>query len=146
MKDCSDVGKSVIRTVERTAVVCPGRAGSGQFRDTSRDAATVMCCNRLRITQFASCHDKDARPGATTDLHHTMQSLPSALIHRLFSIATSLLLFLLALGPIPNHVAFVMDGNRRYARELGQQVENGHAEGFNALRRVSCRYPQLRTY
>lgn len=72
MKDCSDVGKGVIRTVERTAVVCPGRAGSGQFGDTSRDGATVMFCNRLRITQFASCHDdKDARPGATTDLHRT---------------------------------------------------------------------------
>ncbi|KIR57152.1 di-trans,poly-cis-decaprenylcistransferase [Cryptococcus gattii Ru294] len=65
-----------------------------------------------------------------------MHSLASILIHRLFSIATSVILFLLSLGPIPQHVAFVMDGNRRYARELGQQVESGHTEGFNALRRT----------
>ncbi|KAI0033392.1 Di-trans-poly-cis-decaprenylcistransferase [Vararia minispora EC-137] len=39
-------------------------------------------------------------------------------------------------GPIPRHVAFVMDGNRRYARSLGVRVVDGHVSGYYALRRV----------
>ncbi|KAJ3530525.1 hypothetical protein NM688_g7695 [Phlebia brevispora] len=46
------------------------------------------------------------------------------------------LLKVLASGPIPQHVAFVMDGNRRYARRRHQAVFQGHAQGFEALRRV----------
>ncbi|KAK8858626.1 di-trans,poly-cis-decaprenylcistransferase [Kwoniella newhampshirensis] len=67
-----------------------------------------------------------------------MSSSPllSDLVHRVFSLITTLLLFLLSLGPIPQHVGFVMDGNRRYARESGKQVAEGHSEGFHALRRT----------
>jgi len=39
-------------------------------------------------------------------------------------------------GPIPQHVAFIMDGNRRYARTLGIKLIQGHVDGFVALRRV----------
>jgi hypothetical protein len=39
-------------------------------------------------------------------------------------------------GPIPQHVAFIMDGNRRYARDKGVKVIQGHVDGFVALRRV----------
>ncbi|THH27913.1 hypothetical protein EUX98_g6262 [Antrodiella citrinella] len=45
------------------------------------------------------------------------------------------LLRVLAAGPIPQHVAFVMDGNRRYARMHSKEVQEGHAEGYVALRR-----------
>ena len=50
--------------------------------------------------------------------------LRSALIHSLL------------LGPRPQHVAFIMDGNRRYARNKHQPVRVGHEEGFEALKRV----------
>ncbi|KZT69891.1 Di-trans-poly-cis-decaprenylcistransferase [Daedalea quercina L-15889] len=50
--------------------------------------------------------------------------------------ARNVLLAILAAGPIPRHVAFVMDGNRRYARSHHKRVQEGHAEGFMALRRV----------
>ncbi|KAK0201811.1 Di-trans-poly-cis-decaprenylcistransferase [Desarmillaria ectypa] len=50
--------------------------------------------------------------------------------------AQRLLLRVLAAGPIPQHVAFVMDGNRRYARMNHKQIPQGHAEGYIALRRV----------
>ncbi|KHJ43715.1 putative di-trans,poly-cis-decaprenylcistransferase [Trichuris suis] len=40
---------------------------------------------------------------------------------------------LLQMGPIPNHVAFIMDGNRRYARRKGVRSELGHEFGFEAL-------------
>jgi undecaprenyl pyrophosphate synthase len=45
-------------------------------------------------------------------------------------------LHVLASGPIPQHVAFVMDGNRRYARKERKQTIQGHTDGFMALRRV----------
>src|SRR5260221_11434585 len=46
------------------------------------------------------------------------------------------LLCVLKAGPIPQHVAFVMDGNRRYARTKGMKVIQGNVDGFVALRRV----------
>ena len=49
------------------------------------------------------------------------------------------LLGILKAGPIPHHVAFIMDGNRRYAREKGVKVIEGHSDGFVALRRVRTR-------
>ncbi|KAJ2935009.1 hypothetical protein H1R20_g2090, partial [Candolleomyces eurysporus] len=48
----------------------------------------------------------------------------------------NVILSILAAGPIPRHVAFVMDGNRRYARKHQKRVEEGHSEGFVALRRM----------
>jgi ditrans,polycis-polyprenyl diphosphate synthase len=39
-------------------------------------------------------------------------------------------------GPVPQHVAFVMDGNRRFARSHGIETIEGHNLGFEALARV----------
>ncbi|KII88333.1 hypothetical protein PLICRDRAFT_175932 [Plicaturopsis crispa FD-325 SS-3] len=52
------------------------------------------------------------------------------------SLAKLALLATLAAGPIPQHVAFLMDGNRRYARRLHQQVAVGHSQGFVTLKRM----------
>lgn len=53
-------------------------------------------------------------------------------------------------GPIPHHVAFILDGNRRYARKMGwKEAFKGHQAGFDKLAKVSkysghfenfCRY------
>ena len=47
-----------------------------------------------------------------------------------------LLIGALRQGPIPRHVAFVMDGNRRYARSHRIETVEGHNLGFEALARV----------
>lgn len=40
---------------------------------------------------------------------------------------------ILKCGAIPQHVAFIMDGNRRYAKRLGLDKIQGHAQGFEKL-------------
>ncbi|KAK4243998.1 Decaprenyl diphosphate synthase-like protein [Corynascus novoguineensis] len=48
----------------------------------------------------------------------------------------STLIGALSQGPIPRHVAFEMDGNRRYARSHKIETIEGHHLGFEALARV----------
>ncbi|KAI5789080.1 putative undecaprenyl diphosphate synthase-domain-containing protein [Geopyxis carbonaria] len=39
-------------------------------------------------------------------------------------------------GPVPRHVAFVMDGNRRFARRNQIETVEGHNMGFEALAKI----------
>ena len=39
-------------------------------------------------------------------------------------------------GPIPGHLAVIMDGNRRFARELGIESAEGHLKGRDKLEEV----------
>uniref|UniRef100_A0A4W3K305 Alkyl transferase n=1 Tax=Callorhinchus milii TaxID=7868 RepID=A0A4W3K305_CALMI len=39
----------------------------------------------------------------------------------------------LKVGPIPKHVAFIMDGNRRYAEKRQVERQQGHSQGFEKL-------------
>ncbi|KAL7275994.1 cis-prenyltransferase [Rhizina undulata] len=39
-------------------------------------------------------------------------------------------------GPVPQHVAFVMDGNRRFARKSKIETAEGHNMGFEALAKI----------
>ncbi|CAH9052131.1 unnamed protein product [Cuscuta epithymum] len=40
---------------------------------------------------------------------------------------------LLSAGPVPTHIAFIMDGNRRYAKKQNLEEGHGHRAGFAAL-------------
>lgn len=77
-----------------------------------------------------------------SSLLHLIQWIMNKL--QITSLAQRILLHVLAAGPIPQHIAFVMDGNRRYARGKGKQVHEGHGEGYVALRRVSSLYCSIR--
>ncbi|CAG8202083.1 unnamed protein product [Penicillium olsonii] len=62
-------------------------------------------------------------------------------IHLFYRILTSLLLYIndfitetLKEGPIPRHVAFIMDGNRRYAKQNSVTVAEGHSAGASTLK------------
>lgn len=39
-------------------------------------------------------------------------------------------------GPVPRHVAFVMDGNRRYAKNKKMEVKEGHNAGFESMAQI----------
>jgi Putative undecaprenyl diphosphate synthase len=58
------------------------------------------------------------------------------LLNFVFGVLQRLLLWIIASGPLPNHIAFVMDGNRRYAGRKGKPVTEGHYAGYSALYRV----------
>ncbi|KAL7423066.1 cis-prenyltransferase [Cryptotrichosporon argae] len=62
--------------------------------------------------------------------------LASLVLRTVHAALTSLVLALLACGPVPAHVGFVMDGNRRYARVRGRAVSRGHEAGFESLKRT----------
>lgn len=57
------------------------------------------------------------------------------------ALITFLIAGLKASGPIPNHVAIIMDGNRRYARKKGfTHVSEGHFEGAKTLEKVKSTF------
>jgi ditrans,polycis-polyprenyl diphosphate synthase len=49
-------------------------------------------------------------------------------------------------GPVPRHVAFVMDGNRRYARKHHMETAEGHYQGLESLAKVIDRPPARRSW
>jgi ditrans,polycis-polyprenyl diphosphate synthase len=49
---------------------------------------------------------------------------------------------LLANGPTPKHVAFIMDGNRRFAKTNKIPKIGGHRSGFDKLAEVCCFMPK----
>lgn len=46
------------------------------------------------------------------------------------------LLWTMAAGPIPNHVAIIMDGNRRYAAQRQMEKTSGHEFGYSTLMHI----------
>lgn len=43
---------------------------------------------------------------------------------------------ILKAGPIPRHISFVMDGNRRFAKKHNQEAPEGHNAGFESLSQI----------
>ncbi|KAG4304963.1 hypothetical protein PORY_001638 [Pneumocystis oryctolagi] len=39
-------------------------------------------------------------------------------------------------GPVPKHVAFVMDGNRRWAKHMNLEPADGHSRGFENMKHI----------
>lgn len=54
-------------------------------------------------------------------------------LYYLFRLIISLII---KCGPVPSHVAFIMDGNRRWAEEHKLQKSKGHHFGYQKLEEV----------
>ncbi|SCW04550.1 LAFE_0H16006g1_1 [Lachancea fermentati] len=57
-------------------------------------------------------------------------------INWIISTVQNLMLDILMMGPLPRHVSFIMDGNRRYAKSLGQPIKYGHESGALTLMKI----------
>ncbi|XP_020251467.1 dehydrodolichyl diphosphate synthase 6-like [Asparagus officinalis] len=57
----------------------------------------------------------------------------STLLGRIWGFFQKCLFLVLSFGPMPNHIAFIMDGNRRFAKSRGIKQGGGHSIGFAAL-------------
>ncbi|PPS01767.1 hypothetical protein GOBAR_AA18902 [Gossypium barbadense] len=51
----------------------------------------------------------------------------------LVSLLRKCIFCILSVGPIPNHIAFIMDGNRRFTKKCKLMKGAGHKVGFSAL-------------
>ena len=50
-----------------------------------------------------------------------------------YSFLDRLLFRLIKCGQVPQHVAFIMDGNRRFARQKQMESIDGHISGFEKI-------------
>ena len=55
-----------------------------------------------------------------------------------------LLGLLLLVGPTPQHIAFIMDGNRRYATQRHMDKIGGHKQGYSKVRAACGLYAGVR--
>ncbi|XP_043720596.1 dehydrodolichyl diphosphate synthase CPT3-like [Telopea speciosissima] len=71
----------------------------------------------------------------------TLQLLFQRLVALICDILQRVFFMVLSVGPIPNHIAFIMDGNRRYAKSRKLGPGAGHKAGFSSLIRIlECCY------
>jgi hypothetical protein len=114
---------------------------------TGEAAKKLNCLHCYRALRIAKWTNKETRTnGRRYDSRHRQVQIVCmaldvvhvfALLSTWFnSIIQRIIIFALLAGPIPNHVAFIMDGNRRFARRHNEPVAKGHDQGSQALRRV----------
>lgn len=77
-----------------------------------------------------------AAKSSGSGLLHSAWSTFATLRDMMMNMAQSAVVRALSVGPMPEHIAFIMDGNRRWSREHGSHVQHGHQMGFQALKRV----------
>lgn len=111
------------------------------------------CMLQISFQFKMTCHIQpsllyfSSRPSSSTKHPFTFQSTPgNEIIMRPSKytkdalesyVARNIFLGILQAGPIPKHVAFIMDGNRRYSRANGVPVAKGHYKGSQAAANVS---------
>ena len=76
---------------------------------------------------FPLCPPSSSSSSPSPTLSASLHGAASSLLRR--SVTA-----ILRAGPIPAHVAFIMDGNRRYAEGRGAAVSHGHEAGYHKVR------------
>jgi hypothetical protein len=91
---------------------------------TRRDAVCVL--SGLKVL----CLDVDEEQRVSNACFMTFQGM--GLRDSLRKFGTSVL----RCRPIPEHIAIIMDGNRRFARKVHVELRQGHSLGFEKLKEV----------
>nr|VDC95684.1 unnamed protein product [Brassica rapa] len=58
------------------------------------------------------------------------------ILEQIHGVSRRCLFWVISMGPLPTHLAFIMDGNRRYAKKQGLEDGSGHKPG--SLRSCRC--------
>lgn len=66
-------------------------------------------------------------------MEKAVDSMVSQIFENLVCLIRKFIFCVLSVAPLPNHIAFIMDGNRRYAKKRGLMEGVGHKVGFLAL-------------
>jgi Putative undecaprenyl diphosphate synthase len=116
----------------------PLDAGDHLYPSVSTPSTPRQPCKDATSTHAGGRRRKSFHQHGSDQLHPMMSLLQCAywLRDKAIDRIRRVLLGVLKAGPVPHHVAFIMDGNRRYARNKGVKVIQGHVDGFAALRRV----------
>lgn len=90
-------------------------------------------CSRQQPTSTADDRTRERQPGEPRHLQRPLLSSVMSLRwwHRL------LCRILRQSAHTPQHVAFIMDGNRRYAKQHHVRTVEGHTKGYDKLKEVS---------
>ncbi len=59
-----------------------------------------------------------------------------SLVSFVYSVYEKILENQISKGPIPQHIAIIPDGNRRWAKKVGLDVKYGHIQGYERMREV----------
>ena len=54
----------------------------------------------------------------------------------------ALMTYILKSGPVPKHIAFIMNGNRRFATKQGLQPISGHQQGYQKVPAAPASIPR----
>ncbi|KAL8151824.1 hypothetical protein V2J09_021632 [Rumex salicifolius] len=101
------------------------------FRDYVVDVR-FLNATAMIISQFCSwLHD--LVPNLSTRSGDQGDGNSNQVFKRLGNFIRRCIFSILSAGPLPNHIAFIMDGNRRYARKHNLKEGDGHRLGFVAL-------------
>ncbi|RYR73010.1 hypothetical protein HN51_022548 [Arachis hypogaea] len=66
-------------------------------------------------------------------MHKDTGGITSNLLGVLSSCLRRCIFGILSMGPVPHHIAFIMDGNRRFAKKSNLAEGIGHKAGFSSL-------------
>ncbi|XP_047052543.1 dehydrodolichyl diphosphate synthase CPT3-like [Lolium rigidum] len=61
------------------------------------------------------------------------ETMTTGVVATLLKFVRKCVIAVLSYGPMPEHIAFIMDGNRRYAKVRSMKEGTGHRMGFSAL-------------
>ncbi|KAM0912958.1 hypothetical protein ACQ4PT_012445 [Festuca glaucescens] len=61
------------------------------------------------------------------------ETMTTGVVATLLKFVCKCIIDVLSYGPMPGHIAFIMDGNRRYAKVRSMKEGTGHRMGFSAL-------------
>lgn len=72
-------------------------------------------------------------PSVDSKTENTDELIATGVLASLQNFIRKCIVAVLSYGPMPKHIAFIMDGNRRYAKFRSIQEGSGHRVGFSAL-------------